>query len=147
MRTNAYRNHLDDEVLEANSVKLVQLLYRGALDSVQSARRFLKAGDIRSRSRAISKAMAIVTELSLSLNHETGGELSRNLAELYGYMETQLIRANTEQSEPPLEQVERLLSTLLEAWTDCAAPQPKPASYPSASAQEREEYQPVSCAY
>ena len=116
MPTNRYQNHLEDEILTANPVHLIQLLYRGALDSITSARRHLKLGDIRARSRAISKAMAIVTELSLSLNYTTGGDVSKNLAELYAYAEKLLIQANVEQSDPPLSEVERLLSTLLEGW-------------------------------
>ena len=123
MPTNSYQNHLEDEILTANPVHLIQLLYRGALDSITSARRYLKLGDIRARSRAISKAMAIVTELSLSLNHTTGGDLSKNLAELYDYAEKLLIEANVEQSDPPLAEAERLLSTLLEGW-----PSEKPAA-------------------
>jgi flagellar protein FliS len=76
----------------------------------------LKLGDIRARSRSVSKAMAIVTELSLSLNHTVGGDLSKNLAELYAYTEKLLIQGNQEQSDPPLAEAERLLSTLLEGW-------------------------------
>ena len=116
MPTNRYQDHLEDEILTANPVHLIQLLYRGALDSITSARRYLKLGDIRARSRAISKAMAIVTELSLSLDHTTGGDLSKNLAELYAYAEKLLIQANREQSDPPLAEAQRLLSTLLEGW-------------------------------
>ena len=116
MPTNHYQNHLEDEILTANPVHLIQLLYRGALDSITSARRYLKLGDISARSRAISKAMAIVTELSLSLDHTTGGDLSKNLAELYAYAEKLLIQANREQSDPPLAEAQRLLSTLLEGW-------------------------------
>ena len=116
MPTNRYQDHLEDEILTADPVHLIQLLYRGALDSITSARRYLKLGDIRARSRAISKAMAIVTELSLSLNHPAGGDVSKNLDELYGYSQKLLIQANAEQSDPPLAEVERLLSTLMEAW-------------------------------
>ena len=116
MSNNVYQNYFEDDVAEANPLKLVELLYRGALDSIAAARRYLRLGDIRARSRAISKAMAIVTELSLSLNHTTGGDVSKNLAELYAYAEKLLIQANVEQSDPPLSEVERLLSTLLEGW-------------------------------
>jgi flagellar protein FliS len=116
MPVNRYQDHLEDEILTANPVHLIQMLYRAALDSITSARRYLKLGDIRARSRAISKAMAIVTELSLSLNHPAGGDVSKNLDELYGYVQTLLIQANVEQSDPPLAEVERLLSTLMEAW-------------------------------
>ena len=146
MRTNRYQNYLDDEVLTAQPVRLIQLLYRGALDSITSARRHLKLGDIRARSRAISKAMAIVTELSLSVDHTAGGDLSKNLAELYGYTQNLLIQANVKQCDPPLEEAERLLSTLLEAWEGCL-PAEKRAGENGEGAGPNVSTQPVICAY
>ncbi len=97
MQTKGYQSYFEDELLEASPLTLVLMLYRGALDAIARARRHLRAGDIRARSRAIAKAMAIVTELSLSLNRQEGGELSRNLAGLYGYARKLLIQANFEQ--------------------------------------------------
>lgn len=136
--SNKYPVFLDEEVLTATPLKFVQLLYRGALDSVASARRYLRVGDIRARSLAISKAMGIITELSLSLNRQVGGELSRNLAELYGYVEMLLIQANSQQCDPPLAEAERLLATLEEAWRVCAQASPPVSS--------KQHYEPVSCA-
>jgi len=144
MRTKSYQSYFEDDVLGASPLKLVQLLYRAALDSIAAARRFVRLGDIRSRSRAVSKAMAIVTELSLSLNVEQGGELSRNLAQLYGYVEKLLIQANFEQREQPLEEAERLLSTLAEAW---AILTPEERASVSQAPVQSETYEPVSCAY
>jgi flagellar protein FliS len=142
MRTKGYQNqnYFDEEVLAANPLKLVHLLYRGVLDSIVAARRYLRLGDIRARSRAISKAMGMVTELSLSLDHDTGGELSRTLAELYAYVETLLIKGNTEQCDPPLAEAERLLGTLADAWESCA----QTTATPAANEQANE---PISCAY
>jgi len=97
--SNKYPTYVDEEVLNATPLKFVQMLYRGALDSIAAARRYLRLGDIRARSLAISKAMRIITELSLALNHEAGGELSKNLAQLYHYAETLLIKANSEQCD------------------------------------------------
>ena len=119
MQTNGYQSYFENELRETSPLELVLMLYRGALDAIGSARRHVRAGDIGARSRAISKAMAIVTELSLSLNRQEGGEISRNLAGIYAYAEMRLIQANFEQREGPLEEVERLLSTLLEAWAAC----------------------------
>jgi flagellar protein FliS len=123
MRTKHYQSYLEDEVLTATPLRLIQLLYRGALDSITSARRYLNLGDIRARSRAISKAVTIVTELSLSLDHAKGGDLSKNLAEVYAYTQTLLIEANVKQSDLPLQEAESLLSTLMEAWQSCPVPQ------------------------
>ena len=147
MRHQKYQNYFEDEVLAADPFRLIQLLYEGALDSIRSARRYLRAGDIRARSRAISKAMAIVSELSLSVDVAKGGEMSRNLVDLYTYVEKLLIQANVEQSKAPLEEAERLLVTLLEAWKNCAAPESKAPMHPSEPILERETYEPVSCAY
>ncbi|HUA20750.1 MAG TPA: flagellar export chaperone FliS [Bryobacteraceae bacterium] len=147
MRSNIYRNFLEEEVRSASPVKLVQLLYEGALDAIGAARRYLRLGDIRARSRAITKAMAAVTELSLSLDHEAGGSLSKNLAELYGFIERQLIEGNARQTDAPLAAAERLLTILLEGWK--TLPQ-EPAALPvpeQETAPESETYQPVSCAY
>jgi flagellar protein FliS len=142
--SNKYPTFLDEEVLAATPLRFVLLLYRGALDSIASARRYLRLGDIRARSLAISKAMGIVTELSLSLNQQAGGQLSKNLAELYAYVETLLIKANSEQCDPPLAEAERLLTTLAEAWEICAQPASAAVSY-------EEKYgplsEPSSCTY
>lgn len=123
MRTNGCQTYLENEILSASPLRLVQMLYAAALDSIWSARRYVQAGDIRARSRAITKAMRIVMELSRSLNREAGGDLSRNLANVYGYVLRLLIDANVKQSERPLAEAERLLSTLADAWIQCAPPQ------------------------
>ena len=137
MRNKGYQNYFDDEVLTANSTRSscnCSIVERS--DSIAAARRHLRVGDIRARSRAISKAMAIVTELSQSLDMSAGGELSRNLAELYGYIAKLLIQANAEQCEAPLSEAERLLTTLLEAWNAACQPSrsarssdPQPAAF------------------
>ena len=130
-------------MLAASPLGLVTLLYRGALDSIASARRYLRAGDIRARSQAISKAMEIVTELSRSLNQDAGGELGRILAELYSNTETLLIEANSRQSDPPLAEAERLLSTLAEAWENCTAAPPGTPAF--LTGDIRDQYQPANC--
>jgi len=104
------------------------MLYAAALASLSSARRALRAGDIRGRSCAITKAMRIVTELSRCLNREAGGDLSQNLANVYGYVLRLLIDGNVNQSQRPLAEAEHLLSTLAEAWTRCAPPQSESVS-------------------
>src|SRR5271170_1151470 len=98
MRLNGYQTYLENEVLSASPLKLIQMLYAAALDSISLARRCVRAGDIRARSRAITKAMRIVTELSRCLNREAGGDLSQNLANVYGYVLRLLIDGNVRQS-------------------------------------------------
>ena len=137
MTPSAYDRYLEAEILSADPVKLVEMLYRAALEAVAAARRHLLARDIQQRSRSITKASEILNQLMLSLDHSAGEALSRNLVELYAYMQTRLIEANTNQIEPPLAEVERLLVTLSDAWrTATATPLASTADSP---------YVPVSC--
>lgn len=117
MANTTYDRYLEAEVLSADPVKLVWLLYRGALDAVRAARRLLEERDIRGRCREINRAWGILQELAGTLKHENGGDISRNLAALYAYMQTRLIEANAKQAGAPLEEVENLLGTLVEAWS------------------------------
>jgi len=122
MRNHGYQNYFDNEVLAATPLKLIQMLYGAALDSIPAARRHVRHKDIRARTRSINKAIGIVTELSHSLNHEADIALSRNLAGLYGYVVRLLIEANMKQMEAPLAEAEGLLFTLAEAWNACTPP-------------------------
>jgi flagellar secretion chaperone FliS len=108
--------YLESKVLSADPVELIQMLYQSALDSVGEARTHLAKGDIAQRSAAISKVARILLELTASLNHEAGQEISRNLAELYQYMQLRLLDANLKQSDEPLAETQQLLTTLLGAW-------------------------------
>ena len=119
MRNHGYQNYFDDEVLAANPLKLIQMLYGAALDSIAAARRHVRQKNISARTRSINKAIGLVTELSRCLNHEADILLCRNLAGLYGYVGRLLIQANAEQIEAPLAEAEALLSTLAEAWRAC----------------------------
>ena len=111
-----YQAYIQDSVLGSSPVDLIRALYEAAIAATQEAERCLKTGDIQGRSKAISKATNILTHLLFSLNHEKGGELSQNLKRLYVYMQSRLLNAHVKQSAEPLQEVERLLNTLLEAW-------------------------------
>lgn len=116
MWRNAHDSYLEDQVLSADPVELVHLLYQACMNAVGDARRHLAEGRILARARAISKACDILLELTTSLDHDLGGALSDRLAELYGYMHRRLIEANFRQDDAILAEVAGLLETLHEAW-------------------------------
>jgi flagellar protein FliS len=122
MFRNSHDAYLESRVLSATPLELVHLLYRGAIGAVQDARHHLANGKIAERSRAISKAWAILIELTAALNHEAGGELAGRLAALYEYMQRRLLEANLQQADPPLGEVLSLLATLEEAWGEISRP-------------------------
>jgi flagellar protein FliS len=136
MARTIYDQYLEAEVLSADPVKLVRLLYRGAIDAVRAARQHLASRDIGKRSLEINRAWAILQELTCSLDYAQGGDLTVKLARLYAYMQARLIDANVKQAAAPLEEVESLLITLSEGWQ---------AANPPAAQVEPHAYDEVQC--
>ena len=118
--TQPYQQYIEDSVQTATPLELVTLLYRCALEGIADARYCLRTGDIAGRVKPVNRAYDAVMELSLSLDHETGGEFSRNLSELYGYISSQIILGHSQQSDDRFAEASRLMSTLLEAWEQMA---------------------------
>lgn len=121
---NPYQAYEEGSVASEHPMRLVVALYEGALGAVQNAGRCLESGDIPGRSKAVNKALRILTELLVSLDYEKGGEISLSLKQLYGYMQTQLLNAHARQSAAPLAEVEKLLATLIEGWREASKSAP-----------------------
>ena len=120
MRYGARQAYFETGILQADPIELVSLLYRGAIEAIAKARVSLKAGDIRERSRQITKACEILNELAGAVDREQGGELSAALVQLYDYIQRLLLDANFRQADPPLAEAENLLATILEGWEGIA---------------------------
>ena len=113
--------YIENQVLSADPVGLVVLLYEGAIEALLRARTSLQEGNIPERSAAISKAMEIVLELQSSLDHENGGEIANGLVQLYSYIQERLAVANAQQQPAPLEEALNLLMVVYESWKEIAA--------------------------
>jgi flagellar protein FliS len=134
MWRNAHDTYLEERILSADPVELIHMLYEAAISAVGDARRHLAERQILARARSISKAGNILMELNTSLDLEHGGEFSVRLSQLYGYMYRQLVRANLQQSDEALAEVERLFGTLLDGWAGVKAslqPQPEKPREPA----------------
>jgi flagellar protein FliS len=114
---NPHQEYLTQRVQSASPVELIRILYEAGVQSVDEAVRALQSGDILKRGRAVTKTIEILSELRIALRYDVQPEYCRTLAGLYSYMQTQLIRAHSEQSESLLLEVSRLLQTLLDGWT------------------------------
>jgi flagellar protein FliS len=135
---NGIANYFENEVLSADPVELVRMLYRGAIEAVETARRHLRERDVAARSAQLTKAGRILVELMHSVNKDADPALGRRLLALYEYMQRRLVRGNFDQSDGPLAEVVQLLKTLLEAWDRCGAAPPGPAAIMAPAEPETE---------
>jgi flagellar protein FliS len=101
----------------ASPYRMVCMLLDGATSRL--ARAECAAGG--ERSGAVSAAAAIVLALQDSLDLEAGGDLARNLRDLYDYMLRRLAEAQDSGARAPIAEVRGLLATIREGW-DAIAP-------------------------
>jgi flagellar protein FliS len=121
----AYAQQLDtykrNQFYTADRGTLLLMLYQGAIDFLRRAKGHLENGQIADKGVYISKAHAIIAELLNSLDVEAGGDLSRSLGSLYGFMLDQLLEAHVGNKTKPIDDVISLLSTLKEGWEGAVA--------------------------
>lgn len=121
----AYGNHAQEyrknAVLGASPAQLVVMLYDGALRFTQAGRVAMRAKDLPRQNEALQRAQKIVVELFSTLDHEKGGEIASNLASLYGFVLDKLMEANVYDRESALDEAERPIRELRDAWAQIAS--------------------------
>ncbi len=134
------REYQRSQVETSSPVRLVVMLYDGAIRFLSLARERMADGNLEERHSNLIKAQNIIAELLSSLDLEQGGDIAANLRRLYSFMLQQLVEANLFDKPQPIDDVMRLLRELRESWMeiDCSAPdtERETLSHASSSASE-----------
>lgn len=112
---------VQSEVFEASPHRLIQMLMQGGLERIAQAKGAIERGLLAERGELIGKAVSIVGGLREPLDHQVGGDLSKNLDSLYEYMMRRLVEANRENDATKLDEVATLLREIKSGW-DAIAP-------------------------
>jgi flagellar protein FliS len=116
---------LETQLAGASPHHLVAMLFDGYMEAVAQARGAMRSGQIELKGRAIARALGIVQEgLRAGLDLKVGGSLARDLDELYAYIAGRLTLANLRNDEAMLDECQRLVQPLREAWTSIAPQAP-----------------------
>ena len=113
---NAYKETNLTEVEEASPHKLIELTFKDLKKNLLIIRQKLndnvKIGGLES-----AKAVAAFEILKSSLNFETGGEIAKNLEQIYNYSLNQLHLILKEEKEYELDTVISIIGSLVDAWS------------------------------
>lgn len=111
------RVNVETGVEDADPLRLVLMLYDGALARIAEARGCIQRRDPSGKGRALGKAIEIVQDgLVASLDEAAGGELALRLRDLYKWIEQRLVAASVKNDTAALEEAARLLGDLRGAW-------------------------------
>lgn len=108
-------------VASADNVQLIQMLFDGLLESLAMAKGHMMNGVIDEKSKAISRAARIVVGLQGALDFDQGGELARNLNDLYSYVTRRLFHVNAHNDLEALAEITSLMKDISEAWQNLPA--------------------------
>ena len=103
-------------VAGADPHRLILMLMDGVLERLAVARACIERGDVSRKAKLLHSCTTLIAELRGSLNIKDGGELARNLSDLYEYMARQTLRANAENKPELIKEVSSLLSEIRGAW-------------------------------
>jgi flagellar protein FliS len=118
MMNNPY---LENMVENANPVRLVIMLYEKAINCLENA---LEIGDTedfdmqRSKYEEMGRALEIISVLDAILDMEKGGEIAKNLREIYRSLMDELTYQMLKEDKERLERVIKILKNLKSAWEE-----------------------------
>ena len=112
-----YKNYREVEIETASGLRLVVMLYAGAIKYLNIAKEGIKSKKLDIANNNIIKAQDIVSELMTSLNFDAG-EIAHNLYSLYIYINRRLLEANIEKNPDIINEITHLLGTLKGAWEE-----------------------------
>ena len=116
---------VETRVSGADPHQLVAMLFDGFQEAVAQARGALRSHDLAAKGMAIGRAVRILDEgLRAGLDLRAGGTLARDLDELYRYLGLRLTVANLRNDEAALDECQRLMQPLREAWASIGGSAP-----------------------
>lgn len=114
---SASKVYKKNQIETASPKQLVVLLYEGAVKFIRLAELAIDKNDLAKANTNILKTQDIITELTVSLNHQDGqNTIASELHALYSYMMNQLIQANLTKDKQKLVEIRQLLSELRNTW-------------------------------
>ncbi|MDD2838136.1 flagellar export chaperone FliS [Sulfuricurvum sp.] len=113
----AYNTYNQNNIGVESPEKLIQMMYEGILRFNMQAKRSIAENDIERRTYWINRSNAVFTELLNSLDYRHGN-IAHYLSGLYTYQLRLLVEANIANDSTKLDEVNKVVKGLLEAWKE-----------------------------
>ena len=88
------------------------------VESMLNAKGHIEVGAIEEKNKSLARAGRIAIGLQTALDLEKGGDLARNLFELYGYVTRRLVFVNAYNDLGALDEILSLITEISQAWRE-----------------------------
>lgn len=110
---------LESQLAGATPHQLITMLFEGAINAMLRAKIYFETDKIAKRGEMISRAINIIDSgLRASLNHEVGGEVTREMDSLYEYVSRNLLLLNLQQDPEQLPHLIDIMTNLSTTWKE-----------------------------
>lgn len=135
--TNPYAKYRQTQVETANQMKMLVMLYDGAIRFLQQGLAAMETKDTYQQCVYINKGIAVIDHLGASLDLERGGEIAKDLSRLFPYFHDRVTDGSVRKDPKPILEVIAHLRELRSAWAALAEGKSEQEAAPAA--KERAE--------
>lgn len=114
--SNPYQKYKTTSVQSASREKILLMMYEGAIKFTKLGIKACEEKKIADRGMNIGRAFDVVMELNNTLDHRVGGEISKNLEQLYMFIMDEYTKANITGKAQHLHNAVKILENLYGAW-------------------------------
>lgn len=115
---NPYSQYKKQAITTANPGKLLVMLFDGAIKFSGQARLAIEEKNVEQANTYVKKCQDIMDELMRSLNMDY--EISKQLYQIYEYINHQFLQANIQKDTRFLDEADRLLRDFRETWLEAS---------------------------
>jgi flagellar protein FliS len=116
MSSTGHQAYQTSAIETASPEQLTLMCYDGALRFMRRAHRACEDGDLARLSEWTGRAQAVINELNVTLNMDAGGEIARNLRDIYLFVNRHLSTAAMKRDANALDEAMNLIQGLRESW-------------------------------
>lgn len=106
------------EILTADPAKIILMLYDGAISFMYQASSAAESKQYIERANKISRVNSILLELLSSLDFEKGGEIAKNLREIYVFLVKELLKADHQNDAELIQRCAQVLEIIRDGWKE-----------------------------
>ncbi len=111
---NSYQQYKKHNVMMANPMELVIMLYNGIIKRLRQAEIAIGEKDIEAANEHLQNAQDIVIELMMGLDLSYG--IAQNLLNIYEFVHHQITSINVSKQADDIEPLVSILTSLRDAW-------------------------------
>lgn len=118
MVSKSLKDYKATQILTADPVRTVLMLYDAAITDLELASLLTKEKKYEERTKKVNHATDILFELLSSLDYDRGGDIAANLSQIYSFLVLEIVRAVQKNDPKALLRCRDILQPLREAWIE-----------------------------